>query len=272
MKLTAENYHSSEANWHYMSASQYKNFAGTMGQKGCESRALAELRGEWKQETTTALLVGSYVDAYFEGSLEAFKADNSDMFLKDGVSLKAPFVRANEVIERIKRDPYFMLYLEGEKQVIYTAEMFGVPWKIKIDSIDRAVKFPHGRITDLKIMEALTKHFWVKDIGKMSFIQFWGYDIAAAIYQRVTEINVKKRYPFFIAAASKEPVVDIEILGFDQKIDLDPRLMEIEDNIDRIIAIKTGKVAPDRCGQCDYCKSTKVLTKPIHFTELLEKV
>lgn len=292
MKLTAENYHSPEANWHYMSASQYKNFAGTMGQKGCEARAMAELRGEWKEEVTTALLVGSYVDAHFDGSLDYFKMEHPECFLKrnpkkkkgeeddvidpmklyDDTGLKAEFRRAEEIIKRIERDPIFMLYLEGQKQTIYTAEMFGIPWKIKIDSLAMPGKFPNGRITDLKIMEALTKHFWVKDIGKMSFVQYWGYDTAAAIYQRVTQINTNILMPFFIGAASKETVTDIEIIGFDQRIDLDPRLMEIEDNIDRVIAVKSGKVAPDRCNQCDYCKSTKVLTKPIHFSELLEKV
>lgn len=270
MKLSPENYHSPEASWHYLSASQYKNFAGTLGQKGCEARAMAELRGEWRQETTTALLVGSYVDAYFEGTLDAFKVANPEMFLKDMVTLKAPFLRANEVIARIERDPFFMACLKGEKQVIFTAEMFGTPWKIKIDALEREHR--GGYITDLKVMEALTKHFWVKDIGKMSFIQFWGYDLAAAIYQRVTEINIKKRLPFLIAAASKEPVVDIEVLGFDQRIDLDTAIMEVEKNVPRILQVKAGKVDPDKCGQCDYCKSTKVLTTVIHFSELLEKV
>lgn len=270
MNLTPENYHSKEASWHYLSASQYKNFAGTLGQKGCEARAMAELRGEWRQETTTALLVGSYVDAYFEGTLDAFKIANPDMFLKDMVTLKAPFLRANEVIARIESDKFFMACLQGEKQVIFTAEMFGTPCKIKIDALER--EYRGGYITDLKVMEALTKHFWVKDIGKMSFIQFWGYDLAAAIYQKVTEINIKKRLPFLIAAASKEPVVDIEVLGFDQRVDLDNALAEVEKNVPRILRIKSGAVEPDRCNQCDYCKSTKVLTKVIHFSELLEKV
>ena len=270
MKLTPENYHSKEASWHYLSASQYKNFAGTLGQKGCEARAMAELRGEWRQETTTALLVGSYVDAYFEGTLDAFKVANPEMFLKDMVTLKAPFLRANEVIARIERDPFFMSCLRGQKQVIYTAEMFGTPWKIKIDVLNQDTLGEY--IVDLKVMEALTKHFWVKDIGKMSFIQFWGYDLAAAIYQKVTELNIKKRLPFYIAAASKEPVVDIEILGFDQRVDLDTAIMEVEKNVPRILKVKSGTVDPDKCGQCDYCKSTKILKHAIHFSELLEKV
>ena len=65
-KLTAANYYSKEANERYFSVSQYKNFLD------CPARAMAEIRGEYKQPMTTALLVGSYVDSYFEGTLEQF--------------------------------------------------------------------------------------------------------------------------------------------------------------------------------------------------------
>ena len=57
MILTNENYYSPESNMEYMSVSQYKQF------KRCEAATMAELRGEWQQPKSTALLVGSYVDA-----------------------------------------------------------------------------------------------------------------------------------------------------------------------------------------------------------------
>ena len=56
MILTNDNYYSPEANWEYMSVSQYKQFLK------CEAAAMAQLKGEWSQPKTTALLVGSYVD------------------------------------------------------------------------------------------------------------------------------------------------------------------------------------------------------------------
>lgn len=46
MVLTPENYYSPEANFEYMSVSQFKDFSGTYGQVGCEARAMAKLRGE----------------------------------------------------------------------------------------------------------------------------------------------------------------------------------------------------------------------------------
>ena len=74
MQLTAENYYSEEANFEYMSVSQFKDFVGTYGRRGCEFTAMEKLRGAYKEEETTALLVGSYVDAYFEGTLDKFCA------------------------------------------------------------------------------------------------------------------------------------------------------------------------------------------------------
>lgn len=61
MNLTNANYYSLEANREFMSVSQLKSFLK------CEAAAMAELRGEYTRPTTTALLVGSFVDAWFEG-------------------------------------------------------------------------------------------------------------------------------------------------------------------------------------------------------------
>ena len=74
MLLTSENYYSREANEEYLSVSQYKDFMGTYGKPGCEEYALAKLNGTWVEamEDSTALMVGSYVDAHFEGTLDLF--------------------------------------------------------------------------------------------------------------------------------------------------------------------------------------------------------
>src|SRR3990167_9748421 len=123
LKLTTENYHSQEANLAYLSVSQYKDFMGCLGMRGCEAMAMAKLKGEWVEEVSTPMLVGSYVDAHFEGTLNTFKAKNPELFKKDG-GLKSEYTKAEEIIQRIERDEYFMKYLSGEKQVIFTAELF----------------------------------------------------------------------------------------------------------------------------------------------------
>jgi len=265
MILTQENYFSKKANSEYLSVSQYKNFVGSLGQMGCEAKAMAEVREDWKGKKSTALLVGSYVDAHFEGTLSLFKAQNPEIFTKAG-PLKAEYKRADEVINRIERDEYFMRHMAGKKQVIMTGELFGVKWKIKIDSY-----FPDTLIVDLKCMKSLREANWLKDYGYMNFIRYWGYDIQAAVYQKIVEINTGKKLPFKIAGASKEDYPDIEIIQVEQLL-MDEALAGIEDNVPKILALKNGEYDPIRCECCDYCRHTRILTHSIWADDLLLNV
>ena len=128
LKLTDDNYYSQEANWGYMSASQFKSF------RKCEAAAMAELRGEWGKKETSALLVGSYVDAYFSNELEQFKAAHPELFKRDG-SLKAEFLNAQAIAERLNRDELARMLLSGKHQVIKTRRIAGVWYKTKADSL-----------------------------------------------------------------------------------------------------------------------------------------
>lgn len=262
MNLTAENYFSPKADREYLSVSQYKKFVGTMGRVGCEAEALACLNGEWSMKKTTSLLVGSYVDAHFEGTLDLFKAQNLDIFTKQG-ALKSDYKRAEEVINRIERDEYFMRHMAGEKQVIMAGELFGAKWKIKMDSY-----FPDQLIVDLKCMRSLRDANYLKDYGYMNFIRYWGYDIQGAVYQKIVEVNTGKQLPFKIAAASKEEYPDIEVIQVEQSL-LDEALCEVEKNVPHILALKAGEYEPIRCEMCDYCRHTKVLTHSVWSDELL---
>lgn len=206
MVLTAENYYSQEANEEYMSVSQFKDFCGTYGKMPCEFTAMEKLKGRWEEPKSKALMVGSYVDSYFEGTLDKFKAENPDLFKRDG-TLKAEFVKADEIIQRIERDDYFMKFMSGKKQVIMTGELFGTKWKIKMDSY-----IPDIAIVDLKVMASITKLEWVRDIGYLDFVRYWGYDIQGAIYQEIVRQNTGKKLPFYIAGATKESEPDIRIM------------------------------------------------------------
>ena len=206
MQLTSENYYSREANREYMSVSQFKDFVGTYGRLGCEFTALEKIEERWEDEKSTALMVGSYVDSYFEGTLAKFKAENPSLFKKDG-GLKAEYVKADEIIARIERDEYFMKYMSGQKQVIMTGELFGAKWKIKIDSY-----IPDVAIVDLKVMSSITELKWVKDLGYLDFVRYWGYDIQGAVYQEIVRQNTGKKLPFYIAGATKEKEPDIRII------------------------------------------------------------
>ena len=105
----------------------------------------------------------------------------------------------------------------------------------------------------------------------MDFTQYWGYDIQGAVYQEAVYQNTGMRLPFYIAAVSKEKEPNIEIIQIDDE-HLREKLIEVEHNTPNIVMLKSRELEPIRCGLCDWCKHTKVLTKPIHYSELLGEV
>ena len=248
MKLTNANYFSSKANREYFSVSQWKSF------RKCPNMALAEIRGKYVREETPALLVGSYVDAYFDNDLELFKATHPALFKKDG-TLKAEYIQAEQIIERIKRDRLMMKYLaDGQRQVIMTGEIEGVPIKIKIDTLHP------DKIVDGKIMKDFAP-IYVEDKGRLMWWEAWNYDVQGAVYQEIVYQNTGKRLPFFLAAATKEKVTDIDVLHIEQS-HLDFGMEEFKREIVSFDAVKKGIVKPDRCEACDWCKETKKLKEP----------
>lgn len=249
--LTNENYFSLENEMKYFGSSQFKSFMN------CEAQTMAKLKGEYKQEQSTALLVGSYVDAHFDKSLDIFKAQHPEIFTKSG-DLKAEYRHAEYIIERIERDEMFMRYMNGGHQEIMTGELFGAPWKIKIDSYHK------GKcIVDLKTMKDF-KPIWQDGQGKIPFVEAWGYDIQAAIYQAIEGNNL----PFFIAGATKErPEPDIAIISIPQE-EIDIALDIVKAHIDRFKAVKAGEIEPHRCEECEYCRRTKKLSKIVNYKDL----
>ena len=251
MTLTEGNYHSVDANKSYWSASIFKAF------DKCEASGLAQVRGLYRQEESDALLIGSYVDAYFAGTMDEFVGEHSEtMFTKKG-TLYAKYETANKCINAVECQPLMMDFLEGDKQTIMTGKLFGVDWKIKMDV------FNGDRIVDLKCMRDF-EPVYKEGFGRISFVEAWGYDIQGAIYQKVVEQNTGKRLPFYIVGVTKEKVPDVTVLQIPQPV-LDTALKIVESKIDRFDLIKTGDIDPEGCGKCEFCKSTKVLTAPSVF-------
>lgn len=261
MQLTSENYYSQEANKEYMSVSGYKDFAGTYGKMPCEFYGMEKLNGRWEDEKSTALLVGSYVDSHFEGSLEQFKKENPEIFTQKG-ELKANFKQAEEIIARIERDEYFMKFMSGQKQVIMTGELFGAKWKIKMDSY-----IPDVAIVDLKVMASITDLKWVKDIGYLDFVRYWGYDIQGANLPGDRKTEYRKEVAVLYCGSNKAGEPDIRIIHVTDNY-LQEALHMVEANMPRILRVKNGEAEPDRCELCDCCRHNRVLTRPISIMDL----
>lgn len=251
MNVNKYNYFAPKLQMEYCGSSQFKSFLK------CPAKAMAVLNGEWEEGDSVALLIGSYVDSWFEGTLDTFKSEHPELFKRDG-SLKADYEKADAIIERVQQDGLFMKYMGGEKQVIKTGEIEGVPFKIKIDS------YHEGKaIVDLKVIRDL-KPIWDEDRGcKLDFIHYWGYDYQAAIYQAI-EGN---RLPVYICAVTKEAQPDLAVISIPQTW-IDSAMAEIRNMIPIIDGIKRGEIEADRCGHCDYCRSTKRLSRVISADEL----
>lgn len=272
--LTSENYFSQDANERYVSVSQYKDFCGTPAQRGCECMALAKIRGEFETPMTTPLMVGSYVDAHFEGTLPTFAAQHPEIYSSRGKTageLKAEYKQASAMIDRAERDPLFMQYMAGDKQVIMTGEIEGVPIKIKIDSTDGK------RITDLKTIKSLNETFYIKDSGeRVSFVSWWNYDLQAAVYQEIYRQNTGDTLPFYICAISKDktdniPHPRIAVIELPPLI-IKERLTEFKQNITHIQDLKTGVIDPFPCGLCDWCADNLSLDGVISEDQLITEI
>lgn len=272
MELTRENYFSQEAQMAYMGSSQFKDFLS------CEAAALAKIQGRYKPPASRSMLVGSYVDAWYSGELPDFTERHPDMFKKD-LSLKADFLAANAIIDRMQADQLYSLLMSGEKQVIRTGKIAGVPFKIKIDSLldaaacrqiaeefpgaAPALGFGDGAIVDQKVMRDLGDVWSDEERRMVPFAQAWGYDIQGAIYQAVEGHMM----PFILAVGTREEPADLAALYIPDDA-LRAKLYEVEDLAPRFQAIKEGREEPRRCERCPWCRATRTLRTIVDFREL----
>lgn len=245
MKINDETYYCREANRVFWSVSQYKDFCK------CEAMAMAKIRGEYEQPMTKAMLIGTLVDRWFEGTLDKLRQESPNIFYCRNGALRAEFRKADEIIRRVQQDGRFMQFMSGEKQKILTFEMFGAPWKMKMDSFVEDIC-----ITDLKVVQ------------NFKSLAFWRYDLQGAVYVEGVDACGYGRLPFYLAAVTKETVPNLDIFQIDQPT-IGMALREIAGNMPRFIAVKAGWEEPHYCGVCDYCKSVKKAGIR-NYSELLE--
>ena len=268
LPINAANYYSREANWAYLSNSQFKAFAK------CEAAAMAELRGDYTPPQSKALLLGSFVDAYFSGEFNEFVAAHPEIRLSSGKNageFKEDFKKAFAACQRLDQEPLIKALLSGRHQVIKTGRIAGVPFKCKVDSllssdqvrricekfpeVKKLVPFGGQMIVDLKYLASLDPVWSDEAQCHISFAQFWGYDIQGAIYQRL----VRRFPPFVLTGITKETSPKIFAI-YIPDADLQAAMDDVEAKAPRYQAIKTGRIAATRCGHCPYCRATEHLT------------
>lgn len=247
--LTKDNYYEDDE---YMSVSAFKKL------RNCEVDGMQVYNGA----TSNAMLIGSYVDSYIEGTLEEFKAEHPEIFSSRGASkgqLKSEFKQADEICKFITNDKVFSQFMSGEKQTIMTGKIKGVPFKIKMDSYS-----PHIAINDLKVMRSVTD----RNGEYYDFITPWGYDIQLACYQEIVRQNTNEQLLCYICAVTKENPINSVIVNIPQSF-LDKALYEVESQIEHLYDVKMGRVEPIGCGKCNTCISQRKGTQIISLEDII---
>jgi len=247
MELNSSNYFSMEADNAFFSASQVKSF------RKCEAATMAALRGEYVRPMSTALTVGQYVDEALTGDLEAWLPNHPEILKRDG-TLKADYEGARLMVERARRDPLFMDFMDGDHQTILTGNLFGVPFKAKFDVLGA------DRIVDLKTVRDLSP-VYLPGQGRVDFATAWDWPLQMAIYQRLYEEKEGVRLPCYLAVITKETPPDIRIVQIEQER-MDAELAWLEQVLPRYEAIKSGAIDPERCEACAWCRQSRVLMGP----------
>lgn len=249
-KLSLENYYNDDE---YFSVSTWKKY------DKCQEDGLT---GVYNSEMSIPMLVGSYVDAYVEGTLSKFKEEHPEIISSRGATkgeLKKDYINADLICEYIDNDETISKFLSGEKQTIMCGKISNVPFKIKMDSY-----IPDTLIADLKVLRSIRK-----DNGQISdFIGQWGYDVQLACYQEIVRQNTGKQLPCYIVAVTKETPTDSIIIQIPQTY-LDRALYRVESTIENHYSVKCGEKVADRCGICSTCIRTKKTTELISYSDII---
>lgn len=274
--LTRDNYYGGQADIDYMSCSQYQDFLD------CEARAMAKIEGRFVREESEAFLVGNYFHTFFEGESEHKKwcEEHFDDVFKSKLDKKtgeliitgkyAPYTKADELIQTVMNDELCRAFVEmpGENEKIITGEIFGVPWKARLDKY-----LPDERIIiDYKTCKSIYEtNYNPFTKQRETFIETYGYMMRAAIYSELEkQMTGQTTDPqFILICVSKEGPPDKEIVSLNHRERYDVELETVKQNLARIMQVKNHRTPPKKCGVCEYCRSIKKLSTIKPYYQLM---
>lgn len=269
LELTPSNYYSKQADLDYWSFSMFKGFMQ------CEAAEMYKLQDhEEPEHPPMPLIIGNYVHSYFE-SQEAhadFVAKQHDnLYQRDRKTKLADVVHADAMIHTLEADPFIIKNYVGEKEAIVTGELYGLPWRGKIDCLN----LDEGYFIDLKTAKSLNNTIWERDDSGAWCKKIWyearGYIMQLAIYQQLIRQTYDKMLVPFIFAVSKDKVPDHMALSFNQPL-LDRQLETVKELLPRFQKVMSGQEAPERCEECDYCRYTKRLHGFTDAEDLMDSI
>lgn len=269
--LTQNNYYEDKS---YMSVSRLKAFMQ------CEAKQLAIENGQWVDDRdNTALIFGNYVHSKFESeeAHQKFKERHKDDLFssRKPYGLLASYQLAEKVIDTLETDKLFNgLYHGGKndrvvKEEIIFGEIEGVPFKGKIDSIN----YSRGYIVDLKTMKSIQNLEWNDELRMkipacVNNILSYQYHMQLAVYLELLRQMGNYTFKPFIVAVSKEKQPDKEIIEITEEW-LYEGLETAKNAIQELKPMLNNDREPQKCGNCDYCRSKKQLKRIVLIDEFI---
>lgn len=307
--LTDENYYTPEADLEFMSCSQYQGFCECEAKKLAEIRgqwksepseaflvgnffhSYFEGRDAHKrfcednfEKIYTQASVNKFIKAKAEKELIEAEGGKVDKPPETLLVLRAPFEKAIEMITVVEKDALMQQFLnmDGEHERFMVGDIFNTKWRMKMDKYVPDLRFIIDYKTVANIWE--TSYNPIKK-ERETFVQAYGYIFRAAVYsmievQNALGLTFDKAYEqlksgdldlanFFLLCVSKQEYPDKEVLRLNNAQEYLWELETIKNNLFRFNQIKQGRTLPKRCGKCDYCRATKVLSEVKPYYELI---
>lgn len=299
-------YFSNEASWQYWSNSLFRNFLDCEARSLAEikkewSKKWDELplivgnyvHSYFESEKAHEEFLEKHEDYLYKKASKAsyqkaiddvggeYKASDTIKDLKDKIEelnnsghevenvkgeLYQDFIVADQMIDRIKDDPLFNHFWQGEKEVVVTGELYGHEWKGKIDCLN----VDKGYFIDLKTNQNPHMRYYDVERGQyVSFVESFGYSMQVALYEELLEMEYGKPFVGYIFAVSKEKpsnFLPIEIPVYEKRFQLE----KIQMNIDHVEKVKVGEVEPRYCNRCEYCREYRPVEEFITPDKLIK--
>jgi hypothetical protein len=284
LQLTTDNYYSVEASREYMTVSQLHAFSD------CPEFAYRRyIVGDVKDEAYKPFVMGNFSHTWWDGpdAHAAFIQQHPEVFSSRGPTkgqLKSDYTAAIKALEEAKRDTKFMEYMTGEHEVIFTAELFGVPWAIRVDVINHEKE----RMSDFKHVASLTSEHWMclkydlqgnilppdakgvevyEKNTKVPFYEAYHYWQRFAVYFAVLQKATGRFYELYMPTLTKEDPPNRQVFAFNNRFRLMQELDMVQRKLPDIIEHRGGRNLW-KCGKCFHCRKNVVVEDVVEATSI----
>jgi hypothetical protein len=273
--LTDENYYQDTKYLSNSTVSEYNE---------CSARAEAKRKGEWEDKGfKLPFAIGHYFESLLNNDskrveeTEEFKELMLNKPKKDGSrEQNASAKLCHSMYARCSENDLFMRFNEGVNEQIFTGEIHGVLFRIKVD----ITNVEKGFFTDTKSSKATLKtcinedgemvldyeDFDWKDGKKRPFYEHFDYIMQLAIYQEILRQNFGVLLQPILNVASKVKPFRYQTLFIDKHDErLSDKIDLLSEYITYIESVRAGTIEPTRCEEstCKYCNETFNPVSPI---------